>query len=33
MDRKDFIKTCGFACIGGIGMAILFQKVVAVQNS
>ena len=23
MDRKNFIKTCGFACVGGIGMATL----------
>lgn len=26
MDRKDFIKTCGFACVGGIGMAGLMQS-------
>ena len=25
MDRKDFIKTCGFACVGGVGMATLLQ--------
>ena len=26
MDRKDFIKTCGFACVGGAGMAALLQS-------
>jgi Rieske Fe-S protein len=26
MDRKIFIKTCGFACIGGMGMAALLQS-------
>ena len=26
MDRKDFIKACGFACVGGIGMAGLMQS-------
>ena len=25
MDRKDFIKSCGFACVGAIGMATLVQ--------
>ena len=25
MDRKAFIKTCGFACVGGAGMAALLQ--------
>jgi|SRR6218665_570446 len=26
MERKDFIKACGFACVGGIGMATLLQS-------
>ena len=26
MDRKDFIKNCGFACVGGIGMTGLLQS-------
>ena len=26
MDRKDFIRSCGFACVGGIGMATLMQS-------
>ncbi len=26
MDRKEFIKTCGFACVGGIGMAGILQS-------
>ena len=26
MDRKDFIKTCGFACVGGVGMTALLQS-------
>lgn len=26
MDRKYFLKTCGFACIGGIGMAGMLQS-------
>lgn len=25
MNRKDFIKSCGFACMGGVGMAALLQ--------
>jgi Rieske Fe-S protein len=25
MDRKDFIKTCGFACVGGIGLTAMLQ--------
>lgn len=25
MDRKDFIKTCGFACMGSIGMGTALQ--------
>jgi Rieske Fe-S protein len=25
MDRKDFIKTCGVACVGGIGITTLLQ--------
>jgi Rieske Fe-S protein len=25
MDRKDFIRACGFACVGGIGLASLLQ--------
>ena len=23
MDRKNFIKTCGFACVGGLSLAVL----------
>lgn len=26
MDRKNFIKTCGFACVGGSAMATLLQS-------
>lgn len=26
MDRKDFIKSCGFACIGGTGLSALLQS-------
>ena len=26
MDRKDFIKNCGFACIGGVGLATMLQS-------
>lgn len=26
MDRKEFIKTCGFACIGGSGLALLLES-------
>ncbi len=26
MDRKDFIKTCGFVCVGGIGMSGTLQS-------
>jgi len=26
MDRKNFIKTCGFACVGGIGIVTLLQS-------
>jgi Rieske Fe-S protein len=26
MERKDFIKTCGFACLGGIGISILLES-------
>jgi Rieske Fe-S protein len=26
MERKDFIKTCGFACLGGIGVATLLES-------
>ena len=26
MDRKEFIKTCGFACVGGAGMAVLLES-------
>ncbi len=26
MDRKEFIRTCGFACVGGTGMAALLQS-------
>jgi len=26
MDRKEFIKACGFACAGGVGMTALLQS-------
>lgn len=26
MDRKEFIKTCGFACLGGTALAALLQS-------
>ena len=26
MNRKNFIKNCGFACVGGAGMAALFES-------
>ena len=26
MDRKDFIKNCGVACIGGVGLAAMLQS-------
>jgi len=26
MDRKDFIKSCGFACFGSIGLAAVLQS-------
>jgi hypothetical protein len=26
MDRKKFISTCGFACVGGIGLAALLES-------
>ena len=26
MERKEFIKACGFACLGGIGMASLLES-------
>ena len=26
MDRKDFIKTCGFACMGNVALAALLQS-------
>jgi Rieske Fe-S protein len=26
MERKDFIKTCGFACLGGIGISTLLES-------
>ncbi len=32
MDRKDFIKTCGFACVGGLGMAGLLQSCSAAKQ-
>ena len=31
MDRKDFIKACGFTCVGGIGMAGLLQSCTAAK--
>ena len=26
MDRKNFIKTCGFACVGGTALTALLQS-------
>lgn len=26
MERKDFLKTCGFACLGGIGISALLES-------
>ncbi len=26
MDRKDFLKTCSMACLGGLGIAVLLQS-------
>ena len=26
MNRKDFLKTCGFACLGGSAMATIMQS-------
>lgn len=26
MERKDFIKTCGFACLGGIGISTILES-------
>ncbi|MCU0430952.1 MAG: Rieske 2Fe-2S domain-containing protein [Cytophagaceae bacterium] len=26
MDRKDFLKTCGLACVGGLGISALLQS-------
>lgn len=31
MDRKDFIKSCGFACMGSAGMATLLQSCAATK--
>jgi hypothetical protein len=31
MDRKDFIKTCGFACMGGAAITILLQSCTATK--
>ena len=35
MDRKDFIKNCGFACLGGTAMVTLLQSCTAskIMNS
>jgi len=32
MERKDFIKTCGFACLGGIGMATFLESCSTVKT-
>lgn len=26
MDRKEFIRTCGFACLGGVTLAVLLES-------
>ena len=31
MDRKDFIKSCGFACMGGAAMAAVLQSCTATK--
>ncbi len=31
MDRKDFIKSCGFACMGGTAMVTLLQSCTATK--
>lgn len=31
MDRKDFLKNCGFACIGGLAVTSLLQGCTATQ--
>jgi Rieske Fe-S protein len=33
MERKDFIKTCGFACLGGIGISTLLQSCATMQQT
>jgi nitrite reductase/ring-hydroxylating ferredoxin subunit len=32
MERKHFLKACGFACLGGIGVSILFESCTALQT-
>lgn len=32
MDRKEFIKTCGFACVAGAGMTALLQSCSATKT-
>jgi hypothetical protein len=31
MKRSDFLKTCGMACIGGIGISALLQSCAGAQ--
>lgn len=31
MERKDFLKTCGFACLGGVGISTLFSSCVTLK--
>lgn len=40
MDRKEFLKTCGYACLGGVALATILQSCVntkiitgSIQNS
>lgn len=32
MERKDFLKTCGFACLGGIGISTLLESCGSVKT-
>ena len=32
MERRNFIKSCGYACIGGTALAVLFQSCKTTKN-
>jgi nitrite reductase/ring-hydroxylating ferredoxin subunit len=32
MERKYFLKACGFACLGGIGVSTIFESCTALQS-